>query len=82
MSNFLKESQLLRNKLIFWRFKNYYRIKKEATRFEDPKLAEDVFGKNSKISSRIKQIVLPLWLIGGEECGRVSKSLRCALMKN
>jgi hypothetical protein len=66
MDHFNQEAQVLRNKLINWRFKNYYRMKKEASEFEDPKIVSNVYGKDSKISSRMQQIILPLWLVGGE----------------
>lgn len=67
MNKFKQEAQVLRNKLIGWRFKNYYRIKEETTKLEDPNIVKEVYGEDSKISSRIKQIVLPLWLVGGKQ---------------
>ena len=75
MGKFLQESQLLRNKLIYWRFKNYHKIKEEAKRLEEPSIAEEVYGKNANISSRIKQVILPLWLVGGDSLKKSLKQL-------
>jgi len=75
MKSFQKEAQELRNKLIYWRFKNYYRIKKRAVKLEDPNIAKEVYGENSKISSRIKQVILPLWVVGGDQMKATLKKL-------
>jgi len=67
MERFKKEAQILRNKLIYWRFKNYYRMKEAAKQLEDPTVANEVYGKDSKLTSRIKQVLLPLWFVGGSK---------------
>jgi len=66
MKKFQTEALELRNKLILWRFRNYYRIKEAAARLEEPTVSERVYDGARNISSRVKQVVLPLWLIGGE----------------
>jgi len=66
MDNFLKESQALRNKLMMWRFRNYHKVKEKAKELEDKGLAKKVYDGADGISSRVKQVILPLWLIGGD----------------
>jgi hypothetical protein len=66
MEKFLIEAQDLRNKLILWRFRNYHRIREAVKALEEPKIAEKVYNRAGNVSSRVKQVILPLWLIGGE----------------
>lgn len=66
MDKFQEEAQTLRNKLILWRFRNYRRIKEEAAKLESSTIASDVYDGADNISSRVKQVILPLWLIGGD----------------
>jgi hypothetical protein len=66
MTKFCDEAVSLRNKLTLWRFKNYYRVKETASELEEPHIAEKVYDGANNISSRVKQVILPLWLIGGD----------------
>jgi len=66
MTRFLEEAQHLRNKLTLWRFRNYYRIKELAEQLEDKGIASKVYNGAEGISSRVKQVILPLWLIAGD----------------
>ncbi|MEM3798368.1 MAG: hypothetical protein QXY74_08070, partial [Candidatus Bathyarchaeia archaeon] len=67
MERFEAEAQRLRNKLILWRFRNYYRVKEEAKKLEQPEIAEKLYDGADKVSSRVKQVILPLWLVMGEQ---------------
>ncbi|MEM2440513.1 MAG: bifunctional DNA primase/polymerase, partial [Candidatus Bathyarchaeia archaeon] len=67
MERFEEEAQRLRNKLILWRFRNYYRVKEEAKRLEQPEIAEKLYDGADRVSSRVKQVILPLWLVMGEQ---------------
>jgi len=60
---FLEQAQALRNKLTLWRFRNYAKFKTEAGKLENPNLAHEVYG-DVDTSSRIKQILLPLYILG------------------
>ncbi len=62
----MEEARHLRNKLILWRFRNYYRIKEKAATLEDKDIASKVYDGADNISSRVKQVILPLWLIAGD----------------
>ncbi|MEM2513613.1 MAG: hypothetical protein QXU81_04775, partial [Candidatus Bathyarchaeia archaeon] len=66
MERFLEETQRLRNRLIFWRFRNYHKIKGLAAQLEEPGIAEKLYDGADRVSSRVKQIILPLWLIMGD----------------
>lgn len=69
LEKFDGQALLLRNKLTLWRFRNYSRIKEESARLEDKHLSKEVYGDSKEsrlLSSRVKQIILPLWLIGNE----------------
>jgi hypothetical protein len=66
MDKFLAESQSLRNKLILWRFRKYHEIKQKAAQLEDKDIASKVYDGADNISSRVKQVILPLWLIAGD----------------
>jgi len=70
MSRFLREASELRNKLLLWRFRNYHRIKTEAEKLEDPNIIDRVYDGGGDISSRVKQVILPLWLISEEPIRR------------
>jgi hypothetical protein len=63
MNRFMLEAQQLRNKLILWRFRNYGEIKQKAAQLEEKGLADKVYDGAKGISSRIKQVILPLWLL-------------------
>jgi len=67
MQKFEEEAGKLRNKLVLWRFRNYYRVKEEAKKLEEPEIAEKLYDGADRISSRVKQVILPLWLVMGEE---------------
>ena len=67
MDQFLAQAQTLRNKLLLWRFRNYYNVKEKAKRLEDKDIADMVYDGAEGISSRVKQVILPLWLIAGDE---------------
>jgi hypothetical protein len=66
MDKFLAESQTLRNKLMMWRFRNYGKIKRDASQLEDKGIAGKVYDGADSVSSRVKQVILPLWLIAGD----------------
>ena len=66
MDKFLAESQTLRNKLMMWRFRNYGKIKLAASQLEDKGMAAKVYDGADNVSSRVKQVILPLWLIAGD----------------
>lgn len=66
METFQSEALELRNKLLLWRFRNYHRIKEAAKQLEDPLIADQIYDGAKNISSRVKQVILPLWLIGGD----------------
>jgi len=66
MDKFLVESQTLRNKLVLWRFRNYSKIKLAASQLEDKGMAAKVYDGADSVSSRVKQVILPLWLIAGD----------------
>ena len=66
MEKFQQEALEIRNKLLLWRFRNYHRIKEKAVELEDPQIATRVYDGADNISSRVKQVILPLWLIGGD----------------
>jgi hypothetical protein len=60
---FKAEAQELRNKLIMWRFKNYHKLKAKISQLESPDF-EKSLGFN--VSSRIKEIIAPLILLGDQ----------------
>lgn len=66
MDIFLNEAQTLRNKLILWRFRNFHKIKEASKRLENAAIVKEIYG-DGNVASRIKQIILPLWLIGGDQ---------------
>lgn len=74
MKNFEDWAQELRNKLILWRFRNYHATKTKAERLEDEHFAEEVF-EDTKVTSRVKQIILPLSLIESDLLRKTFKSL-------
>jgi hypothetical protein len=64
LRQFVEGGLRIRNKLLMWRFKNYNAFKERITNtMEDPAAYEELYGKDSKISSRIKQITFPLSLV-------------------
>jgi hypothetical protein len=64
LRQFVEQALQIRNKLLMWRLKNYNAFKERiAATMEDPAAYEDLYGKDSKISSRIKQITFPLSLV-------------------
>jgi hypothetical protein len=66
MDTFQHEALQLRNKLLLWRFRNYHRIKELVKQLEDPLIPDQIYDGAANISSRVKQVILPLWLIGGD----------------
>ncbi len=66
MERFEAEAQRLRNKLILWRLRNYHRFKEMVRELESPEIAERLYDGAEGLSSRVKQIILPLWLIAGD----------------
>jgi len=58
---FMEEAQVLRNKLILWRFRKYHELKEQTGLLEKPDFEREFEGLN--ISSRIKEIIGPLALI-------------------
>ena len=66
---FDKESLELRNKLIYWRFKNFHRLREKRRRLEERGLSKEIFGadrESKEISNRVKQMLAPLWLVAGD----------------
>jgi len=66
MDTFEEEAQQLRNKLILWRFKNYHKVKEQVRKLEDPSIADEIYA-DGNLSSRVKQVTIPLWLTAGDE---------------
>jgi hypothetical protein len=75
MDRFLAQAQHLRNKLTLWRFRNYYKVQDEAQKLEDAGIAKEVYDGAENISSRVKQVILPLWLIADESLRETLKEL-------
>ena len=67
MEKFMREAQTLRNKLILWRFRNYHRVKGLVAELEKPDIAEKIYNGGGQISNRVKQVILPLWLVAGDK---------------
>jgi hypothetical protein len=66
----------IRNKLLMWRFRNYHKFKERiSATIEDPSAYEELYGKDSQVSSRIKQITFPLSLVAGDKMRETIKSL-------
>jgi len=72
---FQQQAQALRNKFLMWRFRHYNQIKEKIARLEDPEFAKEVFGEDLKVSSRIKEIVLPIALLVDKETVEVLKEV-------
>jgi len=60
---FFAEALELRNKLLMWRFKNYLPFKEKMAELEGTDIIKEIYGEDSKVSSRLKQVTLPLALI-------------------
>jgi len=60
---FFKEALQLRNKMLTWRFRNYHRFKEKMHDLEGTEIIKETYGEDSKISTRIQQITLPLTLV-------------------
>jgi energy-coupling factor transporter ATP-binding protein EcfA2 len=67
MEKFMREAQTLRNKLILWRFRNYHRVKGLVAELEKPDIAQKIYNGGEQISNRVKQVILPLWLVAGDK---------------
>jgi hypothetical protein len=75
LRQFVEEALRIRNKLLMWRFRNYQRLKDSITAtIEDPAAYEELYGKDSQVSSRIKQITFPLSLVAGDKMRETIKS--------
>lgn len=67
LRQFAEGALRLRNKLLMWRFRNYDRLKERVeSTLEDPSAYDALYGKESTVSSRIKQVTFPLSLIMSE----------------
>ena len=75
----MEEAQHLRNKMILWRFRNYYTIKEKAAQLEDKNIASKVYDGADNISSRVKQVILPLWLVAGDSMKQTLTDLAQAI---
>lgn len=53
----------LRNKLLMWRFKRHWEFQSKIEKLEDLEVFRELYGENSTISSRIKQVLTPLSLV-------------------
>jgi len=62
MDKFKEQALRLRNKLLLWRFRNYYKFKEKVSKLEEPNLVDELY-KDADVKSRIKQILTPLALI-------------------
>jgi len=87
IDKFNQQALCLRNKLTLWRFRNYFSVKERSSCLEDKDLARKVFGDSEEmrnISSRVKQIILPLWLIADkhlrEELVELAKKVQGKLL--
>jgi len=73
-TKFKEQAQVLRNKLLMWRFRHYHEIKaKIAEVLEDPNIIEKIYGEKIGAESRVCQIVVPLSLVSGGEFREVLK---------
>ncbi len=63
---FFVEALRLRNKLLLWRFRHYFKVKKALERLSDPGLEAELYG-NLQVSGRIKQVFAPLFLIAPDD---------------
>jgi hypothetical protein len=70
LKQFEEEALRLRNRLLLWRFRNYHKFKELGEALEKPNLTDEIFGSNNCIPSRIKQILLPLYLVSDENVRR------------
>jgi rubredoxin len=59
---FEAEAERLRNRLLLWRLRNYYRIRERVAMLEDPSLHKTVFGDGG-VDPRVAQILLPLLIL-------------------
>lgn len=59
---FLAQALELRNQLTMWQFRHYHKLKERVKALETPEIAEKIFGKDFKVSGRVKQILLPVAL--------------------
>jgi hypothetical protein len=60
---FTEQRQKIVNKLQMWRFKNRAIFKQRLGNIEDPDIVKQTFGRDFKVESRIKQVMVPLGLI-------------------
>jgi hypothetical protein len=68
LKQFAEGALELRNKLLLWRFRNYNQLKDRiTTTLEDPKSYDALYGEDSSVSSRIKQVTFPLSLIMSDQ---------------
>ena len=67
MARFQSEAQEIRNKLLMWRFRNYYKLKEKLAILEEIDAEEKIYGEVIDVRSRVKQIVMPLLLIAEME---------------
>lgn len=66
---FLEEAQALRNRLIMWRFRNYYNLKAKVESLETPEIDTEL----NISSSRVKETIAPLLLITPEFKDEINK---------
>lgn len=69
----------LRNKLLLWRFKHYYEFKQKVDQLEDPDVTKKIFGEELDVSSRVKEIILPIALLTN---GKTLKILKEAAVQH
>ena len=63
---FTEQTLAIRNKMLLWRFNNYYRLRALIEeKLESPGISDEIYGEDAQknLSSRTRQILLPLSLV-------------------
>jgi len=67
MKRWKAEVMELQGKMLLWRFRNYHKLLEKMDTLEDISSKEKIYGHELDVSSRVKQVVLPLLLITEEK---------------
>jgi len=70
---FNQQALELRNKLLMWRFRHYHEIKEKLDQLEDIDIVKKLFGEELNVSSRVKEIIVPIALVVDQETRNVLK---------
>jgi len=70
---FNQQALELRNKLLMWRFRHYYEIKEKLADLEDVDIVKKLFGEDLNVSSRVKEIIVPIALVVDQETRSILK---------